>query len=152
MDATEKQSHSVLKDASLKMSIVLNVPTELPPPPSLDNAPMIKYPPFPPVPEGVSIIPFRDYKPAGIKRFLDPSEDDVELDGTGQPTATLNVKHVADKWKKKKRRMGEGDDGILRKYCWWEEWERDEATRRTAQMIDPFVYPRFYSTLSTNKL
>lgn len=100
---------------------------------------MIKYPPFPPVPAGVSIIPFRDFKPTGIKSLLDPSEDDIELDGTGRPTAILNVKHVADKWKKKKRRMGEDDDGVVRKYNWWEEWEKDEVGRRTAQMTDPFV-------------
>lgn len=93
---------------------------------------MIKYPPFPDAPEGVTIIPFSEFKPQGIKKFIDPSPDDVELDGIGIPTATLQVKHDEEKWKKKKRRMGDADDdGIVRKYYWWEEWEKDESGRKS---------------------
>jgi hypothetical protein len=115
------------------MAADLIIPTEAP----QEAVPMFKYPPFPPVPEGVTIIPYKDFKPSGIKKFLDLTLDEIELDGIGIPTTELLVKHAgpdSDKWKKKKKRMGEDEEGIVRRYFWWEEWEKDEATRRSSQL------------------
>lgn len=104
------------------------------PPPDL-SAPLIKFPPFPDIPEGVSIIPFSQFPLKGIKKRLVPDPDHPDLDGHGRPTVRLKVAHAStssDKWKKKKRRLGEGDDGIVRKYVWYEEWAKDEDSRKTS--------------------
>ena len=86
------------------------------------------------MPEGVSIIPFSRFRPKGIKKRLVPDPDYPDLDGHGRPTAKLKVAHVStssDKWKKKKRRLGEGDDGVVRRYIWYEEWVSEEDSRKT---------------------
>lgn len=98
------------------------------------SAPLIRFPPFPEIPEGVSIIPFSQFRPKGIKKRLIPDPDCPELDGYGRPTAKLKVAHTSttsDKWKKKKRRLGEGDDGVVRRYVWYEEWAKEEDSRKT---------------------
>lgn len=104
------------------------------PPPDI-STPLIRFPPFPDPPEGVSIIPFSQFRQKGIKKRLAPHPDcPPELDGYGRPTAKLKVSHTltsSDKWKKKKRRLGEGDDGIVRKYVWYEEWAKEEESRKT---------------------
>lgn len=114
------------------------VPPPGPPPgpnPPTDVSTLIKYPPFPEVPEGVSIIPFSQFRPKGIKKRLVPDAEHPDLDGHGRSTVRLKVAHASttsDKWKKKKRRMGEGDDGVVRKFVWYEEWARDEDSRKTS--------------------
>jgi len=110
------------------------VPSQEPYPPADISTPLIKFPPFPDVPEGVSIIPFSQFRPKGIKKRIVPDPDYSDLDGYGRPTVRLKVAHTSttsDKWKKKKRRLGEGDDGVVRKYVWYEEWARDEDSRKT---------------------
>lgn len=121
---------------AIELNIPITKPPSPPPAPVVDTIPMLKYPPFPDAPEGVTIIPFSEFKPQGIKKFIDPSPDNVELDGWGVPTAALSVRHDVEKWKKKKRRMGEDEDGATRKYSWWEEWEKDESGRKMVD-IDP---------------
>jgi len=104
------------------------------PPPDL-SAPLIKFPPFPEIPEGVSIIPFSQFPLKGIKKRVVPDPDHPDLDGHGRPTVRLKVAHAStssDKWKKKKRRLGEGDDGVVRRYVWYEEWAKDEDSRKTS--------------------
>ena len=99
------------------------------------SAPFISFPPFPEIPQGVSIIPFSQFLPKGIKKRLVPHPDYPELDGYGRPTAKLKVAHTStssDKWKKKKRRLGEGDDGVVRRYVWYEEWAKEEDNRKTS--------------------
>lgn len=98
------------------------------------SAPWIKFPPFPEIPDGVSIIPFSKFRPKGIRKRLVPDPEYPELDGYGRPTAQLKVSHTStssDKWRKKKRRLGEGDDGVVRKYVWYEEWAKEEDSRKT---------------------
>ena len=98
------------------------------------STPLIKFPPFPEIPEGVSIIPFSQFRPKGIKKRLVADSDYPDLDGHGRPTVRLKVAHAStssDKWKKKKRRLGEGDDGVVGKYVWYEEWAKEEDNRKT---------------------
>ena len=110
------------------------VPPQESHPPADISTPLIKFPPFPEIPEGVSITPFSQFRPKGIKKRLVPDPDYPELDGLGRPTARLKVAHTStssDKWKKKKRRLGEGDDGVVRRYIWSEEWAKEEDSRKT---------------------
>ncbi|KAF9651198.1 hypothetical protein BDM02DRAFT_3110907 [Thelephora ganbajun] len=103
------------------------------PPPDM-STPLIKFPPFPETLEGASIIPFSQFRPKGIKKRLVPDSDYPDLDGHGRPTVRLKVAHTStssDKWKKKKRRFGEGDDGVVRRYVWYEEWAKEEDSRKT---------------------
>ena len=98
------------------------------------STPLIRFPPFPEVPDGVTIVPFSQFQPKGIKKRLVPDSDYPDLDGYGRPTAKLKVAHAStssDKWKKKKRRLGEGDDGVVRKFVWYEEWAKEEDSRKT---------------------
>ncbi|KAF9068337.1 hypothetical protein BDP27DRAFT_1448523 [Rhodocollybia butyracea] len=46
------------------------------------------FPPFPPIPEGVTLIPFKDYKEKGI-RIQEDSDEGPEVDGLGIPTIDL---------------------------------------------------------------
>lgn len=99
------------------------------------SAPLIRFPPFPEIPEGVSIIPFSQFRPKGIKKRRVPDADYPDLDGHGRPTVKLKVAHAStssDKWKKKKKRLGEGDDGVVRKFVWYEEWAKEEDNRKTS--------------------
>ena len=96
------------------------------------STPLIKFPPFPEIPEGVSIIPFSQFRPKGIKKRLVPDADHPDLDGHGRPTVRMRVTHAStssDKWKRKKRRLGESDDGVVKKFVWYEEWAKDEDNR-----------------------
>ena len=82
----------------------------------------------------MSIIPFSQFPFKGIKKRQVPDPDHPDLDGHGRPTVRLKVAHTStssDKWKKKKKRMGEGDDGTVRTYVWYEEWAKDEDSRKT---------------------
>ncbi|KAJ7814172.1 hypothetical protein B0H14DRAFT_2851108 [Mycena olivaceomarginata] len=86
-----------------------------------------RFPPFPSVPEGVIIVPFKDFKENGIQIF--EGEDEVERDGLGIPTVPLRVKHDTDISKTnpdraKKREMR----GTFRKE-WWQDWEEGEDLR-----------------------
>jgi hypothetical protein len=99
----------------------------------------IRFPPFPAVPEGVTIIPFKDFKECGLQVFNDDPE--VELDGRGIPTVELPVKHATDESKtnaKKKRKKAAqvpltnayANNGVPQaKKEWWQTWEETEASR-----------------------
>jgi hypothetical protein len=110
------------------------VPAQGPHPPADISTPLIRFPPFPETPEGVSITPFSQFRPKGIKKRQAPDSDYPDLDGYGRPTTKLKVAHAStssDKWKKKKRKLGECDDGVVRKYVWYEEWAKDEDNRKS---------------------
>ena len=59
-----------------------------------DPAP-VRFPPFPPVPGGVTIRPFSTFKEYGIQIFTDP-ETGNEIDGLGIPTIRLRIPHNTD--------------------------------------------------------
>lgn len=98
-----------------------------------------KFPPFPSPPPGVTIIPFKDFKPRGIQINMNSSENAVEIDALGIPTVELRVKHETDESKsgagpkksKKKKRKAPGDEPEKRK-TWWELWEDAEDQRVTS--------------------
>ena len=89
-----------------------------------DGVPYYKWPPWPNPPEGVNIIPFRAFKPAGIQINID---DTAEVDGLGIPTVRLPVTHDNEAPPKKKKKT-------KKRSCWIEqiddqtEWE-NELTR-----------------------
>ncbi|KDR84166.1 hypothetical protein GALMADRAFT_133521 [Galerina marginata CBS 339.88] len=74
------------------------------PPPPAPGGPLglsqVRFPPFPPVPPGISILPFSQFKEHGIQIFTDP-ELGVEVDGLGIPTVRLRVPHDTDVCKTK---------------------------------------------------
>ncbi|KAK7057877.1 hypothetical protein R3P38DRAFT_3252932 [Favolaschia claudopus] len=72
------------------------------------------FPPFPPVPEGVRIIPFKDFKEwgAGVT-----GEDGIERDGRGIPTIAMV--------KKAKKAAIKTQQSI--KIGWWNEWKGFET-------------------------
>jgi len=105
--------------------------------------PFIRFPPFPNPPEGVTIMPFRDFKPRGIQLFAQlkrsgngDEDEDVELDGLGIPTIELRVKHSTDECKsnkrkkrKKKHTTASAPGALVKKSPWYEEWEEGEDLR-----------------------
>ncbi|KAJ6457553.1 hypothetical protein C8R47DRAFT_170129 [Mycena vitilis] len=72
----------------------------------------MRFPPFPAVPEGVTIVPFKDFEERGIRLFRIEDEDEgesgegVERDGLGIPTVALRAKHATDFSKTKSGRGG----------------------------------------------
>lgn len=52
-----------------------------------------QFPPWPPVPEGKVIIPFKDFKPKGV---IPADSDEEEFDAEGVKTVRLPVKHIPD--------------------------------------------------------
>ncbi|KAG5638072.1 hypothetical protein H0H81_001921 [Sphagnurus paluster] len=98
----------------------------------------LTFPPFPTVPPGVTIIPFKDFKERGIQMFAADAGDDVERDGLGIPTVELRVKHNTDSCKtetKRKRRVAKAKQaraaaaasGVRRE--WWEVWADTEDSK-----------------------
>ncbi|KAJ7117883.1 hypothetical protein C8R43DRAFT_99803 [Mycena crocata] len=91
-----------------------------------------RFPPFPSVPEGATIVPFKDYKEHGIQVFEAP--DGVERDGLGIPTIPLRVKHDTDfsktnpnRQRKTAKEMTAARPGFRKE--WWEDWEEAESLR-----------------------
>ncbi|KAK0207070.1 hypothetical protein DFS33DRAFT_1382149 [Desarmillaria ectypa] len=85
----------------------------------------IRFPPFPQPPEGVKIIPFKDFKEVGI---LKETTDRIERDALQIPTVALKSAHATDVCKtnaqnhgrdikKSHSRAGGG------KREWWNDWE-----------------------------
>ncbi|KAG7090073.1 hypothetical protein E1B28_011690 [Marasmius oreades] len=96
------------------------------------------FPPFPVTPEGVSVTPFVDFQQRGIQIHLLGDEGE-ELDGIGNPTVALNIKHNTDTCKtdakprtaKVYKAAVKKLDGTMtvRKKEWWEEWEEIDRIR-----------------------
>ena len=120
--------------------------------PSTDTD-FIRFPPFPLVPSGVDIIPFKDYKETGIKLFC-PKGDGIEVDGHDIPTVELEKKHTTDKCKtdalrneedkedkpivaKKRKTKASAVNAAPRK--WWEIWQEEEAGK-SAGPYNLFVF------------
>ncbi|KAJ7860914.1 hypothetical protein B0H13DRAFT_2568768 [Mycena leptocephala] len=90
---------------------------------------LFHFPPFPPVPEGVKIIPFKDFREHGTRVV---GEDKIERDGLGIPTIALMNK---DK-KKKAKSMNATMNGSLKKE-WWENWEASSESFLVRGPYDP---------------
>ncbi|KAJ7184769.1 hypothetical protein C8R46DRAFT_983906 [Mycena filopes] len=98
----------------------------------------VRFPPFPEVPEGVTIIPFKDFKEKGIQMRLsdEPDENDIEKDGLGIPTVPLRVKHDTDvsktnpnRRRKTAKELAEAARAGGARKEWWEDWEEGEDLR-----------------------
>ncbi|EJD35702.1 hypothetical protein AURDEDRAFT_117314 [Auricularia subglabra TFB-10046 SS5] len=94
------------------------------------GVPYYRFPPWPQVPAGVTIVPFKDFKDVGIILRDDGEE---ELDGMGIPTIALSVVHGdggAGSRSAKKRRRAQAEknarEGI--KLTWHEQWEEFDAS------------------------
>ncbi|KAJ6605947.1 hypothetical protein B0H10DRAFT_2075275, partial [Mycena sp. CBHHK59/15] len=94
-----------------------------------------RFPPFPDVPEGVTILPFKDFKECGIQRTLDT--DGIEKDTLGIPTIRLRVKHDTDVSKTNPNpkktdpasSFGPSRAGPAFGREWWRTWEEGESLR-----------------------
>ncbi|KAJ7737408.1 hypothetical protein DFH07DRAFT_944245 [Mycena maculata] len=83
---------------------------------------------FPEIPEGVSIIPFKDFKEVGIRRSL--GRDGIERDHRGIPTLALRCKHDTDVSKTNPKPKTPFMRPPLRfKKEWWDDWEHSEHLR-----------------------
>ena len=99
------------------------------------DEPFLTFPPFPKDPEGVTIMPFKDFKEGGI--CIEGGPDEAEVDTFGIPTVPLRTRHNTDQCKTKtKRKVGEDGKGkrnrkgkIIEQRLWWEQWEDAEAIR-----------------------
>ncbi|KAI0048063.1 hypothetical protein FA95DRAFT_1491522 [Auriscalpium vulgare] len=107
--------------------------------PPVDNHEyFLRFPPFPTAPPGVTIVSFKDFKPAGIRVPIDGDDDAIEVDGLGIPTIPLRVKHSTDDQEKKKRKKKKTQDIAVhpaKPRTWWEEWEELEDVRKN--LYDP---------------
>jgi hypothetical protein len=96
-----------------------------------DIKPFITYPPFPIPPPGVAIVPFSQFKPLGIAVSIDGDSGQIEVDGLGVPTVTLNSRHdlTAEEKKMGKKKVANktivAPDGTKRQ-LWQEEWKATE--------------------------
>jgi hypothetical protein len=117
---------------------------------SVESAIQLRFPPFPPIPDGVVLIPFHLFRPSGIRVPIDDDDDDdddldvdngervsemIECDGLGIPTVALRVKHNTDSLEKKKKRKKKTNGAQQMQVAekpktWWEVWEECEEIRR----------------------
>ncbi|TFY67899.1 hypothetical protein EVG20_g3757, partial [Dentipellis fragilis] len=92
------------------------------------------FPPFPAPPPGVNIIPFKDFKPSGIRIPIDGDDFEQERDGLGIPTVELLVKHSTDNLEKKRRKKKPGAPQVTvdqgKPKTWWEQWDELEDVRK----------------------
>ena len=112
---------------------------------TLESAMLLRFPPFPAVPDGVELVPFHLFQPSGIRVPIDGDDDDyddrraredvIERDGLGIPTIPLHVKYAADNMEEKEgggiaaKQVQDAPEGPK---TWWELWEELEDTRRNA--------------------
>jgi hypothetical protein len=111
---------------------------------TLETATQLRFPPFPVLPDGATLLSFTAFRPSGIRVPIDDDEDprrpeEAEVDELGIPTIALRVKHVADSAEKKKKRKKKGGVAAQsvqvapeRPKMWWEVWEEFEDIRRNA--------------------
>lgn len=126
---------------------------------TLEAAQMLRFPPFPTVPDGVELISFVSFRPSGIRVPIDDDDEDqatgeIERDGLGIPTIVLRAKHAADnaerKKKKKKKKVGSSQQVQVapeKPKTWWETWEELEDIRRNPydRLVPPLLYAVFHS-------
>lgn len=97
------------------------------------DGPYLTFPPFPKAPEGVTIMPFKEFKEGGI--CVEPGPDDAEIDTLGILTVPIKVKHNTDECKSKTKRKRKAENAKGKKgqsapqRLWWEQWEDAETIR-----------------------
>ncbi|KAI0253445.1 hypothetical protein BJV78DRAFT_1194414 [Lactifluus subvellereus] len=123
---------------------------------TLEAAQMLRFPPFPIVPDGVELISFVSFKPSGIRVPIDEDDenhdaDEIERDGLGIPTIALRVKHTLDsvekKKKKKKKKVGGSQQVQVapeKPKTWWEVWEEFEDIRKNVYDRNMAAADRLY--------
>jgi len=121
----------------LPTSTIIATPPGAASPVPAPEAPTIRYPPFPPVPSGVTILPYKQFKEHGIQIFgSEPDGTGIEIDGLGIPTIELRVPHATDECKtdtkRKKRKNGDDDEKGKRK-----ELTEEEKIKREILKKDP---------------
>ncbi|KAK0230204.1 hypothetical protein IW262DRAFT_1336976 [Armillaria fumosa] len=85
----------------------------------------IRFPPFPQPPEGVEIIPFKDYKEVGI---LKETADYIERDALQIPTVAMKSVHSTDMCKTNAQSGAKDTKKFHSKAAggrreWWNDWE-----------------------------
>ncbi|KIJ13310.1 hypothetical protein PAXINDRAFT_100774 [Paxillus involutus ATCC 200175] len=120
--------------------------------------PFIKFPPFPKPPEGVTIMPFKNFKARGIQLFSESrqlGDDEDELDALGIPTVELRIKHATDECKsstrkkrKKKKNAMMAEALPVKKLAWYDEWQEGEDLRVVKGKYDRNISPadRFFQS------
>ncbi|KAH9983811.1 hypothetical protein BJV74DRAFT_595128 [Russula compacta] len=123
---------------------------------TVELAMILRFPPFPVVPDGVELVPFHSFRPSGIRVPIDVDDEDpnapgvIERDGLGIPTVALRVKHVADNAEKKKKRKKKavGSQQVQvapeKPKMWWEVWEELEDVRRNVYDANMAPIDRLY--------
>lgn len=105
----------------------------------------LTFPPFPAIPHGVTIIPFKDFQPYGYKRLETETGEEIEVDALGGlPTVkVLSDEEVVQRNKDRKRRRnaGQSTDATGRIVPWWEEWEEGENARTMSEPIELYLSP-----------
>ena len=127
--------------------------------PGPTQKPLLKFPPFPAVPEETTILPFASFKERGIQ--VAPNHSGEEVDGLGIPTVELRVPHDTDECKTgATKRSGiknvkkdneevvpvtDPNPNPKRTYYhyerrdWWEEWAVAEESRGSSNAYNPCV-------------
>lgn len=114
---------------------------------------LIRFPPFPKVPDGVKIIPFKEFKERGIRVKPGGDDNETEIDACGVPTVMLASCHSTDWCKTETKRAnqnGKGAAGRKRRkkragginagptlMDWEEYWEDREPAYRVQGTYDP---------------
>lgn len=102
------------------------------------------FPPFPSTPEGVTIIPFKDYVETGIKVQAE-DYNGPEVDGLDIPTVPMSKVHKGDFCKTNSRSRnaafaaeGKGSQEFVpaAQKTWVARWE-DLARQRSGEHYDP---------------
>ncbi|KAJ7737433.1 hypothetical protein DFH07DRAFT_842175 [Mycena maculata] len=91
---------------------------------------LFHFPSFPTIPDGVKIIPFKEFEEWGTRVV---GADGVERDGKGIPTIRLPPKKKA---KKVPNKPATNSNGTIVKREWWEEWEAAGEQRRIRDPYD----------------
>lgn len=98
------------------------------------DVPFYKWPPYPPQPKGVTIIPFSQFVATGLK--ADQDENAPEVDQMGIPTVPLPVRHDGEKKKRRRRKKAPNGEIIEVPLAWWEEIEEDAKGSRGRYKYD----------------
>lgn len=116
------------------------------------NEQLYRFPPFPAPPEGVVVVPFSAFAPAGYLRATDPSGSPIEVDGwMGMPTVrVLNEEEAAQKRKSKRKQRNAGNtmDAEGKLIPWWEEWEEGEALRTISEASFNRSVSRYFAPIA----
>ncbi len=100
---------------------------------------LFTFPPFPQPPQGVHIVPFKDFIERGISTI--PGPDEEEVDSIGVPTVVMKVAHSTDVRKTNTKRKRQPDkqargNTAQKARRWWEVWADTEMIRVT-KSVDP---------------